>query len=201
MRVTDALDQLSAIHDQLAKAEVYRGYHAVGVALSGLVGLLAAVAQPWLVAADDPAGFVRFWLAAAAVAAALGGGATAHAYLFRDDAYSRRRTRRVAGQFLPCVVAGVVVTLGMRNAGPAEVALLPGLWAVVFGLGVFASRPYLPRATGWVGLFYLTAGGFLLAVAPSGASLSGWGVGGTFGVGQLMTALALHRNVERRDDG
>jgi hypothetical protein len=200
MRVTDALDQISAIHEQLAKAEVYRGYHAAGVALSGLVGLLAALTQPWLVAAEDPAGFVRFWLAVAVVGAALGGGATAHAYLFRDDAFARRRTRRVFGQFLPCAVAGVVVTFLLRHAGPAVVALLPGLWALLFGLGVFASRPYLPRAIGWVGLFYLAAGGLLLAVAPSGMSLTGWGVGGVFGVGQLMTALVLHRNVERRDD-
>jgi hypothetical protein len=81
------------------------------------------------------------------------------------------------------------------------VALLPGLWAVLFGLGVFASRPYLPRATGWVALFYLAAGGLLLWAADRpGVALNGWGVGGVFGVGQLATALVLHRNVERHDD-
>jgi hypothetical protein len=76
--------------------------------------------------------------------------------------------------------------------------LLPGLWAVVFGLGVFATRPYLPRAVGWVGLYYLTAGAFLLGRSPF-AELSGWSVGGVFGLGQLATALVLYWNLERSD--
>ena len=54
MRVSDALGQIAAIHQQLAKGEVYRGFHPLGVALAGLVGFAAGAAQPWLVGADDP---------------------------------------------------------------------------------------------------------------------------------------------------
>ena len=39
----------------------------------------------------------------------------------------------------------------------------PGLWALVFGLAVFASRPFLPRAVGWVGHAILVAASYILA--------------------------------------
>jgi hypothetical protein len=75
---------------------------------------------------------------------------------------------------------------------------LPGLWTLFFGLGLLSARPNLPRAIGWVGCFYLLAGGGLLCLADSGASLSPHAMGATFGLGQLAAAWVLHRNVERQ---
>jgi hypothetical protein len=199
MRVTDALSQLDAIHDQLTKGEVYRGFQVSGVALAGVAGLLAAAAQPLFVGPGDAEGFVRFWLVVAAGCCLLASGAALYAYCFREDAFTRRRTRRVLGQFAPCLVAGAAVTAGLPRAGPEFVPLLPGLWALLFGLGVFATRPYLPRSVGWVALFYLAAGALLLQQAPAGPDLSGWAVGGVFGPGHLATALVLHLNRERHD--
>ena len=77
------------------------------------------------------------------------------------------------------------------------VPLLPGLWAIGFGVGTFASRPYLPRASGWVALFYYAAGFLLLWIAQGPESVSGWWVGGTFGAGQLLAAVVLWWNLER----
>ena len=76
--------------------------------------------------------------------------------------------------------------------------LLPGLWAICFGIGIFACRPYLPRASGWVALFYYAAGFGLLWIASGVEPLSGWWVGGTFGIGQLLAAAVLWWNLERR---
>ena len=47
-----------------------------------------------------------------------------------------------------------------------ETELLPGVWALFHALGLFASRLHLPRAVGWVGLWYLAAGGWLLGSTP-----------------------------------
>ncbi len=200
MRVNDALGQIAQIHDHLARAEQYRGFHPFAVAGSGLVGLVAAVIQPWLIPADDPAAFIRFWLVVAAVGGGVGVSRAVDAYLRREDEFARRRTRRVVGQFLPCVAAGLCVTLALGRAGGGLVSYLPGLWAVLFGLGVFAARPYLPRAIGWVGLFYLAAGGALLAAAPAEFDRAGWLIGLVFAVGQTATAFVLHRNRERDAD-
>ena len=75
---------------------------------------------------------------------------------------ARRRTRQVVGQFLPSVLAGAIITASFVHLSAALVPLLPGLWAICFGIGTFASRPYLPRASGWVALFYYAAGIALL---------------------------------------
>ena len=187
MEVRDALDQLDHIHDQLTKAEVYRGFRVPAVALVGCVGLLAAAAQPWIVPTDVSA-FVWYWSAVGAAGVLVGFGAAIRSYLFREDDFERRRTRRVMGQFLPCVLAGGMLTAALGRAD-AFVPLLPGVWAVVFGLGVVAVRPHLPPAVGLVGVAYVLAGGLLLAWRPD--ELSGWYVGGVFGVGHLVTAFVL----------
>ncbi len=193
MNVADALERIGAIHEHLARAEVYRGYHPWTVAMSGGCGLLAAAAQPWAVSPDVPVAFLRYWLVVGAVCALLGGSAT----LLRAgsaDATTRRRTATVVGQFLPCLVAGTAVTIALARAEmpPGSIALLPGLWALLFGLGVVASRPYLPRAASWVAGWYLAAGGVVLLGATGPSALSGWAVGVPFGVGQLLIALVFH---------
>jgi hypothetical protein len=190
MEVRDALDQLDRIHDQLTKAEVYRGFRVPAVALVGVVGLFAAVAQRWVVPAGDVAAFVWYWSAIGATGVLVGFGAAVRSYLFREDDFERRRTRRVMGQFLPCVLAGGLLTLAL-GLTDANVPLLPGVWAVVFGLGVVAVRPHLPRAVGVIGLGYVFVGGVLLSLAPK--EPTGWHVGGVFGVGHLITALALRQ--------
>jgi hypothetical protein len=200
MKVADALAQIAEIHEQMAKGEIYRGFRPGPMALSGIYGLLAGALQPWFVDSDDGIGFVRFWVSVAVLSGLTGGSATLFNYVLRDDAFARRRTHRVVEQFLPCLVAGVAVTAGLVWGSVSLVAYLPGLWAILFSLGLFSSRAYLPRATGWVALFYLAAGCGLLTLAPGGGSLSGWGVGSVFGIGQLGAALVLHTNLPRDDD-
>ena len=186
MEVRDALDRLDRIHDHLTRAEVYRGFRVPAVALVGCVGLLAAAAQPWVVRGGGA--FVWFWSAVGAAGVLIGLGAAARSYFFGEDDFERRRTRRVMGQFLPCVLAGALLTVSLGRAD-AFVPLLPGAWAVLFGLGVVAVRPHLPPAVGLVGVAYVLAGGLLLAWRP--AAPSGWSVGGVFGAGHLATALVL----------
>jgi hypothetical protein len=199
MEVRDALDQLDRIHDQLTKGEVYRGFRVPAVALVGAVGLLAAAAQGWVVPGGDPLAFVWYWSAIAAAGVFTGFGAAVRSYLYREAEFERRRTRRVMGQFLPCVLAGGLLTAALARGGEAFVPLLPGAWAVVFGLGVVAVRPHLPRAVGLIGLAYVLAGGLLLAWLP--AEPPGWCVGGVFGVGHLATALALRQTTGSDTDG
>ena len=198
MQVREALERLDEIHDHLTKAEVYPGFRVPGVALAGAVGLVAAALQP-LVGVPEPAGFVGYWVVVAAVCGLLGGGAAVHSYALREDEFARRRTRRVVAQFFPCLAAGGLLTLAFVRGGPELVRFLPGVWAVVFALGMVSARPYLPRGVGWVGLFYLTAGGLLLLQAADSPELSGWSVGGVFGVGHLATALVLYVREERTD--
>lgn len=197
MDVGRALDQIAEIHQQIAKGEVYRGYRSLPIAASGLIGVIGASLQPRTLGVRDPVGFVVYWAVIAVCAAFVGAIEIAHNYVVHEDAASQRRTRQVVGQFLPSIAGGAAMSVCFAHLNAALVPLLPGLWAICFGIGIFASRPYLPRASGYVALFYYAAGFTLLWVADAPARLSGWWVGGTFGVGQLLAALVLWWNLER----
>ena len=196
MDVTRALDQIAEIHAHIAKGEVYRGYRSLPIAASGAIGVAAAWLQPAEVA-RDPIAFAIYWVGVALTAMFVGSSEILYNYFVHETASGRRQTRKVVGQFLPSVLAGGAIGLCFCLLDPALVVLLPGLWAICFGLGAFASRPYLPRATGWVALFYYAAGFVLLLLTRSAASLSGWWIGATFGTGQLLAALVLWWNLER----
>ena len=200
MDVSRALTQIAEIHQQIAKGEVYRGYRSVPVAASGVIGLVAAALQPRNIAAQDPTAFVVYWSIVAGIAGLVGISELAYNYVVREDVADRRRTRRVIGQFLPGLLAAVAVTGSFVHLSPTLVPLLPGIWAICFGIGVFASRPYLPRASGFVALFYYAAGIALLWRARGIESLAAWWVGGTFGIGQLLAALVLYWHLERHEE-
>ena len=197
MDLSRALGQLADIHQQIAKGEIYRGYRSLPIAASGLIGLGAAWGQGRTLGSGDPIGFVVYWSTIAACAGLVGASEIIYNYVVHDDRATRRQTARVVGQFLPSIVAGAVVTVSLVHLSAALVPLLPGLWAICFGVGIFASRPYLPRASGWVALFYYAAGVGLLWIARGPDPVPAWWVGGTFGAGQLMAALVLYWNLER----
>lgn len=208
MQINDAISQISEIHDHLTRSEVYRGYRSVPMALSGGMAFGGALLQESVLRSSALSGdgglsayylhYVGFWLTIAALSAIMAGAGIVVRYV-REPVLARRQARRVIGQFVPCLVAGTLVTYPVLHSNAQWVPLLPGLWSTLFGLGIFASRPYLPRAIGWVALFYVFAGAILLSLAGDGSSLSPWAMGWTFGVGQFAAALVLYWKIERKD--
>jgi len=197
-QVSRALEQIEAIHEHLARGEVYRGWRSVPVALSGLAGLLAAMWQSTGATRPiDQVTFTTYWLAVGVVALGIGCAEIVWHYVMHANATERRRSRCVLSQFLPALVAGFVMTLALVRLDVTLVALLPGLWAMLFGVGIFAARPYLPASSGLVATYYWAAGLLLLSRPESLDALSPWTVGGTFGGGQLLAAIVLYFSLER----
>ena len=199
MKLDLALQQISEIHGHLDRSEVYRGYRSLPVGLTGVCALVAAALQARFFQPTTPLEFVWFWVGVAVVCGGIGAWGVLYHVLYRGDSVARRRTSRVVGQFLPSLAAGFVVTLGLTQGTGDHIALLPGLWAITFGLGAFASRPYLPRVIGWVALYYVGAGAVLLQIGGGGGIPSPAGMAVTFGIGQIATALILYWNIERLD--
>lgn len=193
-----ALDQIAEIHGHLARGEVYRDYRALPVALSGAGAVIAAALQRPILGTAPGGGFVVYWLVVALLCAPIAAGGVLRGYLRAATAAERRHTRTVVGQLLPSLLAGAAVSLALGFAGPEARTLLPGLWSILFALGVFASRPYLPRHIGWVALYYLVAGSGLLLLAAETTRINPWSMGVTFGVGQALAGLVLYWNLERR---
>lgn len=199
MELDRALAQVAEIQEHLSRTEVYRGYRSLPVAASGIIGLIAGALQPFELA-RNPSGFVVYWTSVAAAAAIVGSSEIAYNYIVRDQALARQGTRRVVAQLLPSLLGATIITVCLVRLSPELVKLLPGIWAICFGIGIFACRPFLVRASGWVALYYYAAGVALLWTSGEHGTLNAWTVGGTFGFGQLFTAAVLYWNLENNFD-
>ncbi len=85
---TQAADQISAIHEQLAKTEIYRGYRPVSIALSGVCGLMGSLFQPYLVPHGNGRAWVLYWGAVALCSGLVASSETAFNYLSREPEYT-----------------------------------------------------------------------------------------------------------------
>lgn len=198
MQLSEALERIEAIHAHVARGEAYRGYHPQALAVSGAIGLLGAVAQQLVAQPSGALAFVCYWSLIAALAALAAGVPTLLDFLYRDGPVARRQTGTVWRQFLPCLLAGLAMTVAVARPEYRDecVALLPGAWALLYGLGTVAALPYLPRLAGAVAAWYLVGGAVLLWVVE-GPVPAGWSVGVPFGLGQLMAAWVLHADRQR----
>ena len=199
MELHEALSQIAEIRSRVAATERFRGYKAGPVAASGALALLAAMAQPVLI--PDPTGnlgaYLALWVGTAILGMAAAGSGIVARLRSAEDPLGRELTRLAVGQFLPCIVAGGLVTLIIARHAPDVAWILPGLWQVLFSLGVFASCRLLPRATVGIGVFYLLAGAVNLTHGPVPTALTAWAMGVPFGFGQLAMAAILYWSLER----
>jgi hypothetical protein len=202
MELREALTKIAEIRLQMARTEVFRGYRAVPVAFSGLLALGAAIVQSVWIA--DPlqniAAYLTLWVGAAVLSAVAAGIEMVMRSLNQGTALTREITWLAVGQFLPCLVAGGLVTGALALFAPEALWILPGVWQVLFSLGIFASYRLLPRATFGVAVFYLASGVVCLAAARGDAALSPWAMGVPFGAGQLYAAAVLYWTLERGHD-
>lgn len=197
-----ALAEISAIRGQMARASEFRGYGPATFAITGLLALMTALGQSlWL---KDPAGhvwaYLTLWIGLAGVSASIIG--------FEMVTRSRRlhsdladeMIRAAVEQFLPAAAAGGLITLALIRFSPRSLPLLPGLWQIIFGLGVFASCRFLPRRLAAVGVWYLASGLVALALSNGPEAFSPWVMGLAFGVGQLLVAGLLHHGLGADDE-
>ena len=199
MQLRDALSQISEIRQQMADAQVFRGYRSATTAFTAVVAAGAAAAQAQWV--PDPArqvnAYLGLWCGAALISVVVVGLEMVLRCRRAHSPLQSQITRVVADQFVPSLVAGGLLTLVIARFAADCLWMLPGLWAVVFSLGVFASRRFLPRSIVLVAGYYLVAGLFCLTLDRASAALSPWTMGVLFGTGQLLTAAVLYWNLER----
>ena len=202
MELRDALTQISEIRQQMARTEVFRGYRALPVAFSGLLAVIAAVIQG--VGIRDPAHqmpeYLGLWIGTAVVSALAAGLEMAIRSRGTGQWLRREITLLAVEPFFPCLAAGGLLTLVLVRTAPECLWMLPGLWQVMFSMGVFASCRLLPKATFFVAIFYLITGLLTLTLAQGESAFSPWSMGLPFGFGQLFAAGVLYRTLECHDD-
>lgn len=191
MDAREALAQVERIREQLARAESFRAFRAASTGVTGVIAFMAAVLQVRLGIAD-PHNFLILWVIAAAVSILIVGIDIKLRVMNSDSMLVRDSAVVAARQFVPCVVAGALMTLIIRRCAPDSSHLLPGLWSILFSLGIFASRPGLPRAINLAAGYYLVSGMFILAKTDAVTAFDAWPMALSFGGGQLLTAGILY---------
>ena len=199
MDLRSALMQIAEIRQSVARAETFRGYRAAPVAFSGALAVATAIIQATLISEPeyDATGYLLLWLGAALVSLAITSLFVVLHCRHSSSPLTRSTALLAVGQFIPCLLAGGLLTYVLQQRVPEALWMLPGLWAILFSLGVFASYRLLPRATFWVGVFYLAAGLANLGWAKGESAFSPWAMGLTFGIGQFLAAGILYWSLER----
>lgn len=199
MGIQEAIEQLEEIHGHVSRSEVYRGYRSALLAALGLITFLAAFLQPYFVEPTSPLSFVYFWLGVAIVNFLIPLSHILFHYTVYEKGMERKKTVRTIIQFAPALLAGAFLTIAFCRLSEETVVLLPGLWAILFSMGIYSSKPFLPNAIHWMGAMFFMGGVILLGLVPAGQSLSPWGMGLVFGLGLLAGAFILYFNIERKN--
>jgi hypothetical protein len=142
-------------------------------------------------AGSDFSAFFSVWIATAAVTVLLTALETVTRARRVHSGLANEMIQAAAEQFMPAILAGILLAVVLVRAAPHELWMLPGLWQLLFSMAVFASCRFLPKSTIVVGVWYLVAGLFCLMLLSASRSLSPWSMGIPFGVGQLLVAAAL----------
>jgi hypothetical protein len=186
------LAEINAIRTQVARDTQFRGYGPVSIAASGILALTVAALQSRFArdGADFPA-FLFVWVITAAATVAM----TAIETIFRSrrvhSGLANEMLAAAVEQFLPAVIISIFLTAVVMRVAPHDDWMLPGLWQLMFSLGIFASCRFLPRQMVAVAVWYLVCGLTCLVLRSGAKAMSPWSMGIPFGVGQLGVAGVL----------
>ena len=169
--LNQALGDIRYIRRQVAQTTEFRGYGPLTLSATAIIALLAGAAQarwlPW--PAANPAHYVTLWLTTGLICAAL----IATQMLTRasrlHSGMADAMIRIAVAQFLPAALAGVLLPFVLLHVSRTVFWMLPGLWQIVFSLGVFASCRCLPRLMLLVGAWFLLTGLVCIALGDSRA--------------------------------
>jgi len=193
-----ALIDIRNIRRQVAQATEFRGYGPLTLSATAVLALLAGFVQSrWLPQpASNPVQYVALWLTTALLCAALIASQMIGRAKRLHSGMADEMIRMAVTQFLPASIAGLVLPFVLLRVSGDVFWLLPGLWQIVFSLGVFASCRSLPRPMMLVGSWFLVTG--LASVALGDArALAPATMSGAYGIGMTLVAVILYVSAQK----
>jgi hypothetical protein len=193
----EALADIAAIRTQIARGSQFRGVGPATMAATGGLALLAAAIQAFWIAdpASDVAHYLVLWIATAILSVALIAVETITRSRRIHSGLADAMIHGAIEQFLPAGAAGALLTLVIVRFRPQDLSLLPGLWQVIFSLGIFAASRSFPRPIFAAGAWYLVSGLAILAFADNTIAFSPWIMGLPFFIGQTLIAGFLYHGI------
>jgi hypothetical protein len=194
MQLEHALTQIAEIRRQMALSRRFRGFRAATTLATAAAALAMAAWQSWRT--PEPAQFVLLWVAVAVACMGACAAEVIWRYFNSGSASQQELTRMAVAEFLPFVLVGGLLTVALWEFAGQTLWMLPGLWQILFGLGLYSLRGMFPASILFVAAFYVLCG--LFNLSGGSAHFSPWSMGVPFGVGQAASALILYFHLERR---
>jgi hypothetical protein len=197
-----ALSTINEIRHQLARGSQFRGYGPPSIALSGILALAVATGESAWDGAEkhDLKMALVLWISTALISVAFSTVDTIRRARQVHVELAPAMLHAAVEQFVPSITVGALLTAVLVGVMPDEGWLLPGLWEMIFSLGIFASCRFLPRPMFAVGVWYLAAGLCSICICSGTKTFLPWAMGVPFGIGQLLVAAVLQVCVEENTE-
>lgn len=185
-----ALVDIRNIRRQVAQTTEFRGYSPLTLSATAALALLAGGVQArWIPEpANSPVPYVALWLTTAVLCAALIASQMLGRAKRMHSGMADEMIRMAVAQFLPAAVAGALLPFVLLRVGNESFWLLPGLWQIIFSLGVFASCRCLPRPMLLVGAWFLLTG-FACVWLGDARALAPATMAGAYAIGMMLVAF------------
>ena len=157
-----AMDNLRFIRETMERAGSFTAVSGWGSILTGVTALIAAAIASTV---EGTNAWVGVWTGEAILALAIGAWAVVQKARAAGLPLLSEPGRKVALSLSPPVLAGGVLTLVLFQAG--LLSALPGMWMLLFGVGIVAAGSYSVRIVPVMGLSFMLLGAvsFLLPAA------------------------------------
>jgi hypothetical protein len=168
-----AAADLRFIRDAMERAGSFTavpGWGGVGMGLTALVAACVAAGR------GTEAGWLGVWLVEAAVAFVIGGLALLRKSARAGQTLVRGTGRRFALAVSPPLLAGMVLTYALAQAGVYE--LLPAMWLLLYGTAVITGGAYSVAAVPVMGVGFVGLGVMAVLLPSWGDLLLAAGFGG-----------------------
>lgn len=195
-----ALGDISSMRRQMARSTEFRGYGPATLATTAGFAIMGSVAQSrWVPRPAEHVGaYLTVWIWTALASAALIGVQMQTRSRRLHSGLADEMIRMAVEQFLPSALAGALITFVLARYAPQAAWMLPGLWQVIFSLGVFSSCRFLPRPIVAAGIWYMATGLICISLGDARA-FSPWSMGVPYAFGQLLVAGILYFTANEGD--
>ena len=180
-----ALENLRYIRETMESSGSFTAVPGWGGAVMGLTAIVAAEVAP---SQNSPQAWLATWLAAALMAILVGAWAITRKVRAAKLPSLSRPAQKFALSLAPPLVAGGLLTAVLYRAG--HLAVLPGLWLLLYGAGVMTAGAFSVRVVPIMGICLMAVGTLALFSPPAWGN---WYLGAGFGGLQVVFGIIIAR--------
>lgn len=180
-----AIEDLRYIRETMERSRSFTAVPGWGGAAMGLTALGAAIVASLMPSARA---WLLVWLGEGVLAALIGAAATARKVRAARVPMPFRPAQKFALSLAPPLIAGGLLTVAFYHAGLFSV--MPGMWLLLYGVGVMTAGAYSVRVVPVMGLCLMLVGVAALFSPPAWGD---WFLGAGFGAIQILFGLIIAR--------